>query len=80
MKVIPLLEDEGFKEGFKGEQERPLVDKKNNFPGVRVALERQEADSYRREGRSKDRELEGEERETRTEKQAKGNETSFFII
>lgn len=53
MKVIPLPEDEGFKEGFKGEQERPLVDKKNNFPGVRAALERQEADGYRREGSGK---------------------------
>lgn len=45
MKVIPLPEDEGFKEGFKGEQGRPLVDKKKDFPGVRAALERQEADS-----------------------------------
>lgn len=44
MKVIPLPEDEGFKEGFKGEQGRPLVDKKKDFPGVRAALERQEAD------------------------------------
>lgn len=51
MKVIPLPEDEGFKEGFKGEQGRPLVDKKKNFPGVREDLERQEADSERREGR-----------------------------
>ena len=50
MKVIPLPVGEGFKEGFKGEQGRPLVDKKN-FPGERAALERQEADSDRREGR-----------------------------
>lgn len=52
MKVIPLPEDEGFKEGFKGEQGRPLVDKKKkkNFPGVRAALERQEADGDRKAG------------------------------
>jgi len=50
MKVIPLPEDEGFKEGFKGEQGRPLADKKD-FPGVRQDLERQEADSERREER-----------------------------
>lgn len=42
MKVIPLLEDEGFKEGFKGEQGRPLVDKRN-FPGVREDPKKQEA-------------------------------------
>lgn len=51
IKVIPLPEDEGFKEGFKGEQGRPLVDKKKNFPGVRAALERQEADGNRKAGR-----------------------------
>lgn len=50
MKVIPLTEDEGFKEGFRGEQGKPLVDKKI-FPGVRAALERQEADGDKREGR-----------------------------
>lgn len=44
MKVIPLTEDEGF----KGEQGKPLVDKKN-FPGVRAALETQEADGDKRE-------------------------------
>lgn len=51
MKVIPLPEDDGFKKGFKGEQGRPLVDKKKNLPGVRAALERQEADGDKREGR-----------------------------
>lgn len=50
IKVIHLPEDEGFK-GFKGEQGRPLVDKKKNFPGVRAALERQEADGNRKAGR-----------------------------
>lgn len=50
MKVIPPLENEGFKERFKGEQGRPLVDKKN-FPGLRADLKRQEADGERRERR-----------------------------
>lgn len=51
MKIISLTEEEGFKKGFKGKQGKPLVNKKEIFSGVRAALERQEADRDRREGR-----------------------------
>lgn len=50
MKAISLTEDEDFKKGFKGEQGKSPVDRKN-FSGVRAAMERQEADRDRREGR-----------------------------
>lgn len=36
---------------LKENKEGPLVDKKKNFPGVRAALERQEADGNRKAGR-----------------------------
>lgn len=51
MKVISLTEDEGFKKGVKGEQGKPPVDRKKIFSRVRAAIERQEADGDRREGR-----------------------------
>lgn len=48
--VISLTEDEGFKKGFKGEQGKPLIDMKN-CSGVKEAMERQEVDGDRTEGR-----------------------------
>lgn len=45
-----MAEDECFKKGFKGEQGKPLLDKKN-FSGVQAAMERQEADGDGRKGR-----------------------------
>lgn len=51
MKIISLTEDQGFKKEFKGKQGKPLVNKKDNFLDVSAALERQEADRDRKEGR-----------------------------